>query len=153
MRTWGLGYEKSKERAKKVYSRIGRIKCPALDDEMVVFNSAGFNHLVRKGRIPRPRNEQKRRFVLLEYAEQIIKNPRADIEFRQSEIKYTVDRYGEEVLMTSVAKFWTFAQTIDGCVIKVVIRQIEDKQKIFFSIMGDDVAIDNREKNKKPPNK
>ena len=74
-----LGYEKAKQQAKQIYSKIGRIKCPALGDEYVLFTSAGFDHLLRKGRIPRTRNEQKRRFTLLPYVEKIIKNPTAKI--------------------------------------------------------------------------
>lgn len=58
MKTWGIGYEKSKEKAKNIYSKIGRIECSALSDEFVTFSSVRFNHLVRKGRIPRTRNEQ-----------------------------------------------------------------------------------------------
>ena len=65
MKTWKFGYEKSKKKAKKIYSKIGRVTCPALGDDSVAFNSKGFNHLVRKGRIPRKKNKQKRRFVLL----------------------------------------------------------------------------------------
>ncbi|MFC1756615.1 hypothetical protein ACFLZC_00435 [Patescibacteria group bacterium] len=75
MRTWNLGYKKAKEKAKKVYSKIGRIQCPALNNEFVSFSRLGFNHIMRKGRIPRTRNEQKRRFKLLLFAENIIKNP------------------------------------------------------------------------------
>src|SRR3990167_3052443 len=103
IKTWGVGYEKSKKKAKKIYTRIGRIPSPALNGEYVAFTSAGFSHLVRKGRIPRTRNEQKRRFVLLPYAESIIKNPKAVILYRSNEVKYYADRHGEKVLMTKTA--------------------------------------------------
>ena len=145
MKTWSLGYEKSKKKAKKIYSRIGQVNCPALDG-VVVFNSKGFTHLMRKGRVPRPKNEQKRRFVLISHAEKIIKNPKADINFRQKEIKYKVDRHGEDRLITSTANFWTFREQIKDCVVKVVIIQIENKQKQFLSIMGDNVTIKNNKK-------
>lgn len=136
-----LGYDKAKQQAKQIYSKIGRIKCPALSDEYVLFTSAGFDHLLRKGRIPRTRNEQKRRFTLLPYVEQIVKNPTAKIVYRKTKIKENVNRHGEKILIESVAHFWTFVDKIDDCGIKVVIRQLENKNKHFFSVMGDNVRI------------
>lgn len=136
-----LGYEKAKQQAKQIYSKIGRIRCPALGDEYVFFTSAGFNHILRKGRIPRTRNEQKRRFTLIPYVEEIIKNPAAKIIYRKTEVKEKVNRHGEKVLIESMAHFWTFVDKIDDCAIKVVIRQLENKNKYFFSVMGDNVKI------------
>ncbi len=141
MNTWNFGYEKSKKIAKKIYSKIGRIPCPAFDNELIAFTSEGFNHLVRKGRIPRTRNEQKRRFVLIPYIEEIIKNPRAEITFRQTEEQYSVNRHGQNILVTSVANFWTFHAQIKKCEIKLVIKQIGSGQKQFQSIMSNDIKI------------
>lgn len=141
-----LGYEKAKKQAKQLYSRIGRIKCPALGDEYVFFTSAGFDHILRKGRIPRTRNEQKRRFTLLPYIESIIKNPDTKIAYRKSDIKEKVNRHGEKVLIESVAHFWTFREKINDCVIKVVVRQLANKDKHFFSVMGDNVKIVSKKK-------
>ena len=136
-----LGYEKAKQQAKHLYSKIGRIKCPALGDEYVFFTSAGFNHILRKGRIPRTRNEQKRRFTLLPHVENIIKNPATEIIYRKTKIKEKSNRHGKKVLIESVAHFWTFKEKVDDCVVKVVIRQLENKNKHFFSVMGDNVKI------------
>lgn len=153
MNTWSLGYNKAKEKAKEIYGKIGRIESPALNGEYVAFTSKGFDHLMRKGRIPRTRNEQKRRFVLIQYAEQIIKNPKAKILFRQNETKRKVNRHGEIITLTSLASFWTFAEKINGCTIKVVIAQFrKDGQKEFMSIMGNRVEIA-RGTNKKPTKK
>lgn len=136
-----LGYEKAKQQGKQIYLKIGRIKCPALGDEYVLFTSAGFDHLLRKGRIPRTRNEQKRRFTLIPYVEQILKNPTARIVYRKTKTKEKVNRYGEKILIESTAHFWTFVDNVDDCIIKVVIRQLENKDKHFFSVMGDNVKI------------
>jgi len=133
MKTWGVGYEKSKKKAKEMYSKIGRVKCPALDNEDISFSRIGFNHLIRKGRIPRPRNEQKRRFVLLPYVEEIIKNSEAKILYRHKRIKYKANRHGEKILIESEANFWIFAQKIKSCAIKVIIRQLNNGNKHFLS--------------------
>ena len=141
-----LGYEKAKQQAKQLYSKIGRIKSPALGDEYVFFTSAGFDHILRKGRIPRTRNEQKRRFTLLPYVESIVKNPTAKIVYRKTEVKEKANRHGENVLIESVAHFWTFIEKFDDCTIKVVVRQLENKNKHFFSVMGDNVKIIKKKK-------
>ncbi len=148
MKIWTFGYEKSKKLTKKIYSKIGRVPCPAFNGELVAFTSEGFNHLIRKGRIPRTRNEQKRRFALVPYIEGIIKNPRAEITFRQTEEKYTVNRHGQNIKMTSTANFWTFHARIKSSSIKVVIVQIGNGQRQFQSVMGDGIKI-HRGKSKK----
>jgi len=132
METWGIGYEKSKEKAKNIYSKIGHIECPALSNEFVTFSRVGFNHLVRKGRIPRTKNEQKRRFVLIPYVENIIKNPKAKILYREKIVKYKANRHGEKVIIESKARFWAFAENIESCKIKVIIRQLGSGNKHFL---------------------
>ena len=141
-----LGYEKAKQQAKQIYSKIGRIKCPALGDEYVFFASAGFDHILRKGRIPRTRNEQKRRFTLIPYAENIIKNPTAKMTYRKLDVKEKINRHGEKILIESVAHFWTFEEKINDCIVKIVVRQLENKNKHFFSVMGDNIKIIKRNK-------
>jgi hypothetical protein len=138
-----------KNRAKKIYSKVGRIRCPALSNEYISFTRIGFNHLIRKGRIPRSRNEQKRRFVLLPYVEKIIKNPRAKIFYEQKDVKRKVNRHGQKILIESRANFWIFTEKINSCKIKVVIRQLESGDKKFLNVMGDNIIIDN-ENSKKP---
>jgi len=147
MKTWGIGYEKSKEKARQIYRKIGIISSPALGGSDVVFGAIGFNHLVRKGRIPRPRNEQKKRFVLLEYVEAIIKNPVAKIKYRQEIGKVKINRYGKILLKDSIIHFWTFFEKIEDCEVKVVISQVESGKKHFLSIMGNNVQIDNKNYN------
>lgn len=150
MKTWTLGYQKAKEKAKALYSKIGRIQCPALNNELIAFTSDGFNHLMRKGRVPRTRNEQKRRFRLLSQVEKIVKNPKAVILYERRETKTVANRHGEKVVVNSIANFWTLVETVGGCKIKVVIRQLsETGNKHFFSVMGDDIKISRGRKQKR----
>ncbi len=149
MRTWPLGYEKSKQKAKALYSKIGRVQSPALNDEQVSFTNEGFNHLLRKGRIPRPKNEQKRRFVLTPYIEKIIRNPKANIRYERRNTRIIINRHGEKILVQSIADFWVFTEKIDDCIIKVVIRQLNPNGfKHFMSVMGNNVQIDKKARNK-----
>lgn len=138
-----LTYEQAKKEAKKIYSKIGRIPSPALNNECIAFTSKGFTHIIRKGRNPRPRSEQKRRFRLIPYAEKIVKKPNGTIIYRTTETKSWINRHGEKVLLTSTAHFWTFVEKINNRSVKVVVRQLNQGQRHFFSIM--------EAKNKKAP--
>jgi dissimilatory sulfite reductase (desulfoviridin) alpha/beta subunit len=141
IKCWNLGYEKAKKKAQNIYKNIGSISCPALNDEKVYFNSLGFHHLLRKGRIPRTRKDQKKRFVLLEKVESIMKNPKAFIEYWEEEIKEKINRHGEKILVTFNARFWTFVEYINESKIKIVVRQNDGSHKHFFSIFGDNIQI------------
>ncbi|MFH1129437.1 MAG: hypothetical protein V1686_01755 [Patescibacteria group bacterium] len=149
IKTWPLGYKEARRRAKKIYSKIGRIQCPCLDNEYISFNRDGFDHLVYKGRISRTKNEQKKRFVLIEYAEQIIKQSTSySYEEREMERKI-LNKYRQRILVKSKARFWTFSLSIKGCEVKLVVIQIGEGFKRFCSIMGDKVKI-SRGKTKTP---
>jgi len=151
MKTWKLGYGKAKQKAKTIYSAIGQVSCTALGNEAVAFTGIGFNHLMRKGRIPRTRNEQKKRFVLVPYIKQVIKNSQMVSEYRQTTEMVEINRYGKKIIVSSQAEFWKLVEKIDDCVVKVVIRQLgTGGPKHFFSVMGDNITIDKRLcKNKK----
>jgi hypothetical protein len=150
---WSLGYEKSKEKAKKIYSKIGRVPCPIFNNELVSFTSRGFGHIIRKGRIPRTKTEQKKRFVLLKYAERMVKSPASQVkvEFERREITEKVNRFGQKILVKKWANAWALVETIDGCVVKLVISQIDGKNKEFLSIMSKEVKKSIPHKTKKLP--
>ena len=111
------------EQRKKEYKKIGQIKCLAFGDELVYFNKDGFNHLLRKHGKLRPRDQQLRRLNLLPHAPTILR----DIS------KFT--SYSEGFIEGIQGKFWTICGTINGLKIKVVIRQLNNGRKQFFSIM------------------
>ncbi|OGN13824.1 MAG: hypothetical protein A3J47_03785 [Candidatus Yanofskybacteria bacterium RIFCSPHIGHO2_02_FULL_43_22] len=136
IKPWSLGYEKTKTKAQKIYKKIGIVPCPALNGELVHFSRFGFDHIITaKGRKLRTRKEQKRRFRLLQYAEQIVKNPKALLRYREQEVKHTVNRHGQKLLITGTGKFWTFLETIKNTKVKLVVGQIENGIKQFISIM------------------
>ena len=110
-------YEKEKREAREFYNRIGRVWCPALND-YVVFNRVGFRHLIRKNALPRARNEQRRRFALLPKSAFILTDP------------FMIAAHRKEGRFN----FWAFTKEHNNRKIKVIIRQIGERQKHFFSI-------------------
>lgn len=114
------GYEAIKREAKKAYDKIDRVWCPALND-YVAFRKAGFRHLIWKGPAPRLKSEQKRRFTLLPYVEKILQNPNNSVIYKSE---------GD-------AKFWGFTDRQNERIIRVVLRQIGEGEKHFFSVFED----------------
>jgi len=109
-------YDKARAEAKRIYSKIGSVYCPLLDD-YVHFTEEGFNYLIRKGHILRPRIEQLRRFALIPYLFEIVSYPKADIHLDDSR----------------GMRFWNILKTVNGQRIRVVIME-SGKKKIFLSV-------------------
>lgn len=97
-------YEKIKADAYKSYKEIGSVFCPLLG-KTVQFTNIGFNHLIRKGRMIRPREEQVRRFELIRYLVEIVSCPRADVHLDDSKS----------------IKMWNIIKNIHGSDIRVVV--------------------------------
>lgn len=127
------GYEEAKRKARECYGKIGRIWCPALND-FVMFNTAGFHHLIWKRKKPRRRSEQIKRFSLISDAKTIIISSTAASEHRSTEAYYETYRRGKRRTIVSRADFWSFTENWNGKTITVVIRQFRGGKKHFFSV-------------------
>src|SRR5689334_13137509 len=108
------------------YARTGSVPYPEFGSESIVFNSIGFRHLLRKNGKTRPKNDQRRRLALLRYTISIITNPPSPAVFRKE--KRT--------------NFWMFQKKHNGITIKLIMRQLGNGKKHFYSIFSD---------KKKPP--
>jgi hypothetical protein len=105
------------------YKKIGHVECPAFGNESIYFNKHGFSHLIRKKGKPRSPFQQLRRTRLLLYAKGIL--CRAT----------TFATHSTSVEDDVKASFWTFYETVDSIQIKIVVRQLGEGRKHFFSIM------------------
>jgi hypothetical protein len=115
------GYQNTKKEAREYYAKINRVWCLRLAS-FVIFDRAGFQHLIRRGKIPRPKSEQKRRFALLPRAVEMLNNPDAHI------------FYKKKVFENGEAEFWIFKQTVNKTMISVVLRRIGNGNIHFFSV-------------------
>lgn len=108
---------------KTFYKSIVRIKCPYFNNEYVFFNMKGFDHLLRKGGKTRPFYDQLKRLTLLVYCKQILAGEYTYVKFR------FVTKEG------GFACFWAFSNTsVNGLKMRLIVRQINNRQKHFFSI-------------------
>jgi hypothetical protein len=108
------------KKAKEEYKRIGKIKCPAFDNELIHFNQKGFRHLLMKTGKYRTISEQARRLNLIPKIMSVISTASNFYSYRKD---FGID-------------FWSISKVIDGVLIIVVIRQDGvDKPKYFLSVM------------------
>ena len=117
-------YKKELAEAHESYKKLAPISCPHLDNEKIVFNRLGFNHLVRKGNKLRPRHEVLLRLSYLQKITHVISSPKSVCEQR-------VESY--ESLKVH---YWGLTLQIEkNLILRVVVRQINSGPKHFFSIM------------------
>jgi hypothetical protein len=129
-------YEKIREDAQNFYKELRPIRCPALNDELVHFTAEGFNHLVYKGkRRERNKNEQIMKFKLLSKAKTIIEISTTHQEYDESLTEIRKKRFKKAVRETATVHYWGFVAIIRGFRTKVIIRQIGNGQKHFWSVI------------------
>ena len=130
------GYEQIRSDALKDYSSYGKVRCPALGNEFVHFVSEGFNHLVYK-RAKKPRDErvQVMRFRLLPKAKTLVEVSSTFQEYEEDYEYVMVNRHGKHVKENVLIKSWGFIGIIKKFRIKVVVQQIGNGQKQFYSVV------------------
>jgi hypothetical protein len=126
-------FEEIKGKAKAFYKSMQPTWCPELN-EYIAFNRSGFTHLTRQGNLSRPKKEQVRRFDILPYAPVIINSPDKKPEYRVDKQISVIKPFGSKKKKELEVQFWGFSKEINGIKVKVVIRQMGNGKKHFFSI-------------------
>lgn len=111
------------------YKKIGCVECPAFNNEKIYFLKRGFRHLIWKGVKLRTVDEQIERINLLKYVPFILKTSKFFKDFNKNNIE---NNKGIKI------DFWSFSQIHNGIEIIVLVRQINNKTKHFFSVMKRD---------------
>ena len=132
-----------RKKTRGVYNAFGRAWCPAFN-EYVAFNNEGFRHLIWQQERQRSKKEQTRRFALLTHAKDIIEKTHEYAAYRVEEKVSKAKWYGAKTKNVSRAQFWELNREIESRHISVIIRQVGNGKKHFFSIF--------ERRNKKQPN-
>lgn len=109
---------------KKFFTEIKSVDCPAFPNEKISFNSKGVNHLLYKG----PRKARSKREVVV----------RAKLLPRAVELLQKMPLPQEQDLYMANNKkfeFWAFEGVVQNKRIKVVIRQVGQGKKHFWSVI------------------
>lgn len=129
-------YDKLREEAHNFYQKIEAVRCPALNNELVHFNAGGFNHLIYKGRRrERSKNDQITKFKLLPKAKTILEISTTYQEYDESLTTVRRKRFKKTAEETAPVKYWGFVAIIQNFRVKVIVRQIGNGQKQFWSVI------------------
>lgn len=129
-------YQKIREDAVNFYGMIGKIRCPALRNDVVHFNSVGFNHLLyKKANCERSKIDQITKFKLLAKAKLIIEISTTYQEYDESLKEIVKMKHKQKVKEISAVYYWGFIAIINGYRAKVIVRQIGNGQKHFYSVI------------------
>lgn len=115
---------KYKDQIKKLFYEYKEIICPAFPDETIIFNAKGINHLIYKGN--RSRREESRILANIRLLPRAVKMLRV-MSLWQEENSYTKD--------DTLYKFWCFEAVVDNRRIKVIVRQVGNGKKHFWSVI------------------
>ncbi len=129
-------YEKVKEKAELLYSNLGEVWNPYLKQK-IIFNSKGKEHLKFKEKHKaRLIHDQYVRMKLLKYAPIVIQDSKTLQGINETKIfELNRSNHRNEQILVDVTYF-EFIAVIDRKVrIKVIIKQIENKQPYFWSII------------------
>ena len=116
-------YNLRKALATENYKKIGQIYCPYFH-EYVHFNNEGIHHITyRDWHSPRPKPDQYVRLKLLYLAPAIVS------------LSQTLQDYGTKIVNNKIVKYYIFTALLNTMATKVVIRQVGNGSKHFFSIV------------------
>lgn len=127
-------YAKSKLEAERLYRSFTPIKCRAIGNQTIYFNSEGFNHLLYKKGKERAKNDQMGRFKHLDFVPKILQLTTTYQEYEEKLQDFRVERHGKKITETKQVRYWAFVAIMHNKRIKVVIRKIGEGQIIFYSI-------------------
>jgi len=115
-------YSRFLNEARAFYKKLTHVRCPVLKNEIVHFDDAGFRHLIVKtnGK-KRPIADRIRRFKLLKFVVPIIIN---------------ATEFENRTIQTREASidFWAFQQREVDIQITVIVRQVNNGRKHFYSV-------------------
>ncbi|MDD5738498.1 MAG: hypothetical protein PHY72_01020 [Candidatus Pacebacteria bacterium] len=127
-------YQQIKETAEKFYKEIGRLFCPVFN-EPVVFNSDGFNHLIYKRGGERSKDDQITKLKLLTIAKEIVGVTTTYQEYDEGLVNIQKKKFKKRVNESVKVKYWGLVAIIKNCRVKVIVRQVGNGQKHFYSVI------------------
>ena len=128
-------FTKEKIKAEKLYKDIGSIRCPYFEED-ISFNAKGLEHLkFKRKNHARLVDDQFIRLRLLHLAPKILKLSRTvqGVSNRSVIELLRINNRNEHKMVN--AKYFEFVAVLDGVRTRVVVKQIENSPKYFWSII------------------
>lgn len=100
------------------------------------FTAEGFNHIIYKGkRRERSKNDQITKFKLLPKTQTVVSISTTYQEYDESFTTIRRKRFKRTIEETATVKYWGFVAIIQNFRVKVIVRQIGNGQKQFWSVI------------------
>lgn len=129
-------YKKIRTATEEYFKKFATLTCPAFQGYKIHFTSEGFNHLIFKGdRKERDKDVQIMKFKLFPKAVEIIRMSTTHQEYNEELITILKKKHKKTVYESTLAKYWGLVAIIDSFRVKVIIRQIGNGQKHFWSVI------------------
>jgi hypothetical protein len=124
--------------AKRIYSKIGKVSCPALNDKYIHFNSEGFNHILYKGkRKERSKQDQFMRLKSIGIASEIVKIATTYQEYDERIELVLVNSGGRKKWAHKIVKYWKLVAILHRKRFSVIIRKVGEGNYHFWSLIPD----------------
>jgi hypothetical protein len=127
-------YRKIRNNTENYYKKIGKIFCPVFND-VVYFNSEGFNHLMYKNKSVRPQKEQSIKFKLISIAKEIIERSHLFQEYDEGLVYVVRKKFKKKTNVKALSKYWGFVGIVNNIRVKTIIRQVANGNKHFWSVI------------------
>ncbi len=129
--------ERARVKAEKYYKSIIPVPCPYFNGERIAFNARGLEHIKFKDvRQARPSKDQYIRFRLLELAPEILKMSRTLQGLSHRKNMERLRTHGKWTHELKVVSYYEFTAVIkEKTRVRVIVKQIENGQKFFWSII------------------
>jgi hypothetical protein len=126
-----------RQEAAEFYKSVGTVACPAFRGERVHFTSEGFNHLIYKAGTKHPRNLQVQhmRFDLLPKAKLLLERTTTFQEYEEEYRYVPANRHGTYHRENTLVRLWGFVAIINKFRLKVVVQQVGNGNKQFYSVI------------------
>lgn len=126
---------KIRQKAKRYYKTIASTYCPYFK-ERVVFTSEGFNHIrYRTKNKKRHIKVREIRYKLLDMAPKVISYSNTLQEYDLQNLLIRIQRNKTKKKISKKVQFFGFIAIINGWKIKVIVRQVGNGKKHFWSII------------------
>lgn len=123
------------KKAEEFYGTIGEVRC-AYFGEKVVFNTAGLKHLKFKSdKVARPHSEQYARLKLLALAPQVLSLSRTVQGISHTKHFERIRVHNRTDTILKAVSYYEFIAVLENVRVKVIVKQIDDGQKFFWSII------------------
>lgn len=128
-------FEEVRLKGEELYKALNDVLCPYFKQK-VSFNAQGLEHLkFKKQRKARPQQDQYMRFKLLHLAPIVLKTSATLQGIWETKNFERTRLHSKTELVLKKVTYYEFVAVIEKVRVKVIVKEIEDRNKFFWSII------------------